>query len=287
MPSGHSALALSGMIQAVGISANLDAFHEAFRRVIANDLNSLLMVHTAGEQHPAGALRRDARDGEEVRGGATQPGVTAIVMVPAVSRGRRLQVWTSMEFVKVKSGKVLGEKRASREADDVQAIADRYWNEPNDETKDCIERAWQQVLSGNWERFAAVLAPATCQPEVQSPRQLLARHRRVTSRVLFRRSDRRSAGASRTRVFPAQQAFLLDDGKNSTTVQLVRGIGLNSDQLCAYLKAHPVAPAGAAPSEPVTIWALKTTVSDQATDATFEFLRSRPGNSILPTQPCM
>jgi hypothetical protein len=251
-------LALAGTVNAVGVGANLDNLQEQFKRSMARNLNSLLMI----TRLTSNTLR--------VRFGAMQQTddayamvprnqfVTAVVLVPegissqSDSLLRRLHVWSGIEFVNVKSGDPLREKSAKRDTADVAAIAKRYM-----QAEASVEAAWQDVLNGDWNSYVTKFSR-----NPNNLREMWVDIAQLQAGYSFDVLSVELPPTRRRRFFPDQEALLVDDGRDTTTVQLAGASGMDPSNLCAALLLG---------NPPQRVMAKKTTLFVDSTVAQFEF----------------
>lgn len=234
-------LALAGTIQTVGVNAGLEHFNEALQRVLARDLNSVMMVSRLTDNtlrvRLGAVLETETRYAMVPR----NQHVTAIVLVPEeVARNadnRELHVWTGMEFVSVKDGHRLDEKSGKKDKQDVAEIADRY-----DLTPKQVEKAWEKVEDNDWSGFIDQI-PAIEGDEAFQMREIWLDIAQFQAGYSFDNVHVELPLYHEPTMVPHQTAFLADDGKESTKVTLVGGSGLDPDTIRAALLfgdgAHP------------------------------------------------
>ena len=228
------ALALSGMLEGIGLEGDLSHFDDALQRVLGRDLNSLMMVSrltTNTLRVRFGAMQETQSDYAMV---PRNQFVTAVVLVPksflsedkGKTKDSQLSVWTSTQFVRIKDGTALREKSASKDNKDVQHIAANY-----KVSSDQVAKAWEKVVDGDWKGFAGHFS---ANPTVML-RELWLDIAQLQAGYSFDNFTVDLPPYAAPSMVPKQVAFLHDDGKANTSVQLTGGSDLDARTLCAKL----------------------------------------------------
>lgn len=254
-------LALSAMIQGVGVGTDLQSADEKLSTVLGRDFNSTIMVARVSDNTLRcrfGAINQAQSEYAMV---PTTHNVTLLVLVP-LTKAVSDNVWERTVRLVAKTtltDAIKGDNLPGRTEDEVNSmlkdvlinhcIIDKDKDLSKEKMREILSRAAANDLSGFKESLKEIFKDSKNKCADAAQRQcgnipypesiwvevISIRHGSQLSSATFLVPQKKSPGF----LIPALQSqnpVLLDDGKNSSVVKLVGGVGLDSDKLAAILK---------------------------------------------------